>query len=114
MGKETERAGSQPIAFLAAGDKAGVYAIFEQPVCAESDALKKRGGIADEGVVQRRRAEHGGDVAGRGVENGFRKDERAGGGGVAEDFIVKTPGVIDAAGHDAEDAAETKFSSRNK
>src|ERR1051325_8610133 len=45
-------------------------------------------------------------MTGGSVEDGFGKNERAGGGWVAQYFIIETARIIDATGHDAGDDSE--------
>ena len=68
--------------------------------------LQKAGRIAHQRIDEGHVPQQCRNVAGRGGENGFRKQQRTGGGGVLQRLVKEPAGILDAAGLEADDQAE--------
>lgn len=104
--KELKSVGGEPIGFLGADDEALIDQVVREPLSSEGEADEKSSGVANEGVIEGGGTQDGCQVAGGSIKDSFGEDERAGGGWILDGFGVKTAGIIDAAGHHAQDNAE--------
>ena len=95
--------GREGIHFLGTDHETGVHHIIQEPLHGQFEAGDELGTVADEGEGRRAESQQGGQMAGRGVEDRFRKQDRAGGGGIAEDLAEETATVVHAAIEQGED-----------
>ena len=86
----------EPVGFLRADDQAAVHLAVGDPARGDRHGGKPGGGIADQGISGAVTTEIGGDVAGRGVEDGFGKQNGAGEGGIVQDLGEEPVRVIHA------------------
>ena len=103
-----ERVREDPVGFFRADDEARVHAIFVQPLGAEGYSLKKSGRIADQRTGQRNISQHRREMAGRRGINRFGKQQRTGRRRVLQRLLIKTAGILHAAGLQADDQAQAK------
>ena len=97
-----ERVGAQPVDLLGADYDGRHPRGLAEPI-APSASPWQSCRVTDERFDERRVFQQRGHMAGRRGENRFRKQQRAGGGGIAQRLVEKTVGVLDAAGLEADD-----------